>query len=88
MSAIKEHHHNLIERQSRYYSPEEVEDLEATIAAKIKLGQDLAARFFDTHRQRLGGRYIPNQAAQIRRQLDLLQDEIELELAILDHRRI
>lgn len=88
MSAIKEHHHNLIERQSRYYDPEAITDFETTIAAKIKHGQDLAQRLFDTHRQGLGGRYIPLQASEIRRQLEQLQDEIELELAILDHRRI
>lgn len=71
-----------------YHDPEQISDLEAAIAAKIKHGQDLAALLFDTHRQRLGGRYIPNQAAQIRRQLEQLQDQIEIELAILDRRRI
>lgn len=70
------------------YNPEAIHDLEATIAAKIKHGQDLAAQLFDTHRQRLGGRYIPNQAAQIRRQLDLLQDELDLDLSDLHRRRI
>lgn len=88
MSAIKERHHNLIERQSRYYDPEIITDIESLIAAKIKHGQDLAARLFDTYRQRLGGHYIPLQASEIRRQLEQIQDDIELELAILDRRSI
>ena len=88
MSAIKEHHHDLIERQSRYYDPEAITDLETTIEAKIKHGQDLAAALFDTHRQRLGGRYIPLQASEIRRKLDLLEEEIERYLSDLDRRRI
>lgn len=71
-----------------HYNPERIANLEATIAEKIKHGQVLAARLFDTHRQRLVGRYIPNQASEIRRQLDLLQDELDLYLSDLHRRRI
>jgi len=70
------------------YDPEKVANLEATIADKIKQGEELAQQLFDTHRLRLGGRPTATTAESIRRQLELLQDDLAIELAILDRRRI
>lgn len=83
MSAIKHHHHDLIERQIRYYNPEAIADLEAAIEAKIKRGTELAAALYDTHRQRLAGRTPNPPAWHLRQQLVELEESIELDLSAL-----
>lgn len=70
------------------YNPETIANLEAAIQKKIERGQTLATQLFYTHLQRLGGRPAAMPAWHIRRQLEALQDELELDLAELDRRRI
>ncbi len=71
-----------------YYDPQIIEDLEATIAAKIQQGQQLYAALADTHRQRLAGRAPQPPAWVLRQQIQNLQEDIELDLSDLDRRRI
>lgn len=89
MSATTHHyHHDLIERKMRDYNPETIADLEAAIEQKIKTGQELANQLFHIHRRRIAGIYLDPPAWAIRQQLDLIQEELELDFAILDRRRI
>lgn len=70
------------------YNPETIANLEAAITAKIMRGKDLSEQLFDIHRARLAGRPTNPPAWVIRAQIELLNDELALDFAELDRRRI
>lgn len=70
------------------YHPETIANLEATIAAKIQTGQTIAAQLIAAHRHRLAGRQPNPPVWYLRRRLESIQDELDLDYAELERRRI
>lgn len=89
MSATKTHHHDTIEAATRYpYQPETIANLEGRIEHDIARGRTIAAKLFDTHRRRLSGLPTNPPAWVLRRQLERIQDQLDLAISERDRRRI
>lgn len=73
---------------TRHPDPETVHNLEARVEHDIARGRIIAAQLFDTHRRRLSGLPTNPPAWVLRRQLERLQEQLDLDLADLDRRRI
>jgi len=73
---------------TRHPDPETVANLEARIEHDIARGRIIFAKLFDTHRRRLSGLPTNPPAWVLRRQLERIQEQLELDLADLDRRRI
>lgn len=73
---------------TRHPDPETVANLESRIEHDIIRGRMIAAQLFDTHRHRLSGLPTDPPAWKLRQQLERLQEQLELDLADLQRRRI